>query len=72
VGTNNWGSSTTGTNNTTSTPSAWDTISGLMSSGGALAKGLTGFNLGGTPGTAISGTFGPSSYGGANGPTPLV
>lgn len=42
VGTNNWGPSTTGTNNTTSTPSAWDTISGLMSSGGGLAKGLMG------------------------------
>jgi hypothetical protein len=36
VGTNNWGQNTTGTSNTTSTPSAWDTISGLMSSGGAL------------------------------------
>lgn len=36
AGTNNWGQNTTGTNNTTSTPSAWDTISGLMSSGGSL------------------------------------
>jgi hypothetical protein len=39
VGTNNWGQNTTGTNNTTSTPSAWDTISGLMSSAGSAAKG---------------------------------
>jgi hypothetical protein len=36
AGTNNWGQNTTGTSNTTSTPSAWDTISGLMSSGGSL------------------------------------
>jgi hypothetical protein len=42
IGTNNWGSNSTGTSNTTSTPSAWDTISGLMSSGGGLAKGLLG------------------------------
>ena len=42
VGTNNWGSSTNGTSDTQSTPSAWDTISGLMSSGGKLASGLGG------------------------------
>jgi hypothetical protein len=42
VGGTNWGSSTNGTSNTTSTPSAWDTISGLMSSGGKLASGLMG------------------------------
>jgi hypothetical protein len=42
VGANNWGSSTTGTNNTTSNPSAWDTISGLMSSAGSAAKGYAG------------------------------
>lgn len=43
IGSNNWGSSTTGTgtSDTTSTPSAWDTISGLMSSGGAAAKGAS-------------------------------
>ena len=42
IGSNNWGSSTTGsgTSTTTSTPSAWDTISGLMSSGGALLSGF--------------------------------
>jgi hypothetical protein len=39
VGTNNWGSNSSGTSNTTSTPSAWDTISGLMSSGGKAASG---------------------------------
>jgi hypothetical protein len=43
AGTNNWGQNTTGTSNTTSTPSAWDTISGLMSSAGGLAKGISGF-----------------------------
>jgi hypothetical protein len=43
VGTNNWGQTSTGTSNTTSTPSAWDTISGLMSSAGGLAKGIGGF-----------------------------
>ncbi len=42
AGNQNWGQSTTGTNNTTSTPSAWDTISGLMSSAGGLAGGLNG------------------------------
>jgi hypothetical protein len=41
IGTNNWGSQSNGTSDTTSTPSAWDTISGLMSSGGALLQGLT-------------------------------
>jgi hypothetical protein len=46
VGSNNWGSKSTGTSNTTSTPSAWDTISGLMSSAGGLAKGFGGFGLG--------------------------
>jgi hypothetical protein len=40
AGTNNWGQNTTGTSDTTSTPSAWDTISGLMSSGGKLASGI--------------------------------
>lgn len=40
VGANNWGNQTTGTSDTTSTPSAWDTISGLMSSGGALLSGF--------------------------------
>lgn len=45
AGTNNWGQNTTGTSNTTSTPSAWDTISGLMSSAGGLAKGLSGFKM---------------------------
>ena len=38
VGANNWGQNTTGTNNTTSTPSAWDVISGLMSSAGSMVK----------------------------------
>lgn len=42
VGSNNWGSSTNGTSNTTSQPSAWDTISGLMSSAGSAAKGVSG------------------------------
>jgi hypothetical protein len=41
IGTNNWGSNSTGTSNTTSTPSAWDTISGLMNSGGALLSGMS-------------------------------
>lgn len=41
AGTNNWGQNTTGTSNTTSTPSAWDTISGLMSSAGSAAKGVS-------------------------------
>jgi hypothetical protein len=41
IGTNNWGSSSNGTSNTTSTPSAWDTISGLMSSGGGLLKAFS-------------------------------
>lgn len=45
IGTNNWGSSSNGTSNTTTTPSAWDTISGLMSSGGGLMKGLGGMGL---------------------------
>jgi hypothetical protein len=36
AGTNNWGQNTTGTSDTTSSPSAWSTIAGLMSSGGAL------------------------------------
>jgi hypothetical protein len=40
IGSNNWGSSSKGTNDTKSTPSAWDTISGLMSSGGALLGGF--------------------------------
>lgn len=44
AGTNNWGQTSTGTNNTTSTPSAWDTISGLMSSAGNAAKGLSGLS----------------------------
>jgi hypothetical protein len=39
IGTNNWGQNTTGTSNTTSTPSAWDVISGLMSSAGSAAMG---------------------------------
>jgi hypothetical protein len=75
IGSNNWGSSTTGTgtSDTTSTPSAWDTISGLMSSGGALLSGINGpGGGGGTPGTSIGGSSGPTSYGGSNGPTPLV
>jgi len=36
VGSSNWGQNTTGTNNTTSNPSAWDVISGLMSSAGSM------------------------------------
>jgi hypothetical protein len=40
IGSNNWGNS--GTSNTTTTPSAWDTISGLMSSAGSLAGGING------------------------------
>lgn len=40
IGTNNWGSSTNGTSTTTKQPSIYDTISGLMSSGGSLAKGI--------------------------------
>jgi hypothetical protein len=74
IGSNNWGSSTTGsgTSDTTSTPSAWSTIAGLMSSGGALLSGLGGGTGGGTPGTAIGGSIGPTSYGGPNGPMPLA
>jgi hypothetical protein len=37
VGTNNWGSATQGDTTETKTPSAWDTISGLMSSGLAVS-----------------------------------
>jgi hypothetical protein len=39
VGSNNWGSATNGTETETKTPSAWDTISGLMSSAGSAAQG---------------------------------
>lgn len=41
VGSNNWGSNTNGTETTTKTPSAWDTISGLMSSAGSAAGGVS-------------------------------
>jgi hypothetical protein len=47
AGTNNWGQNTTGNSTTTKNPSAWDTISGLMSAGGSAAKGLSG--MGWTP-----------------------
>jgi hypothetical protein len=40
IGTQNWGPQTTGTAQETSTPSAWQTISGLMSSAGSLAAGF--------------------------------
>ena len=67
VGTNNWGSSSNGTSNTTSTPSAWDTISGLMSSGGKLASGLMGGGglLSGMMGGGGGDFVGNSSVGGA-------
>ena len=67
VGTNNWGSSSNGTSNTTSTPSAWDTISGLMSSGGKLASGFMGGGglLSGMMGGGGGDFVGNSSVGGA-------
>jgi hypothetical protein len=40
IGTNNWGSNSNGTSDVTTTPSAWDTISGLMSAGGGLLGGV--------------------------------
>lgn len=40
IGSNNWGSQ--GTSTATKNPSAWDTISGLMSGGGAALKGISG------------------------------
>lgn len=42
IGSNNWGSSTNGTKTETSTPSAWDTISGLMNTAGKASTGLFG------------------------------
>jgi hypothetical protein len=45
VGTNNWGGTTDGTATETKKPSAWDTISGLMSAGGSLATGAAGMGL---------------------------
>jgi hypothetical protein len=46
---------------------------GTFLAGTALGGfGGMGSMLGGTPGAAISGSFGPTSYGGANGPTPLT
>jgi Chaperone of endosialidase len=57
IGSNNWGSSTNGTSDTTSTPSAWDTISGLMSSAGALGKGIGGAGTATTAGTGLMGLF---------------
>ena len=39
---------------------------------GSIAKSLMNFGNPGTPGTAIPGAEGPTSYGGPNGPTPLV
>jgi hypothetical protein len=38
VGSNNWGSNTTGTQTTTSTPSAWSVIGGLLGAAGGAAK----------------------------------
>jgi hypothetical protein len=70
AGTNNWGQNTTGNSTTTKQPSAWDTISGLMSAAGPALMAFNGG--GGTPGSAIAGTSGPTSYGGSNGPTPLT
>lgn len=54
AGTNNWGQSTTGTNTTTSNPSAWQTISGLLSAAGGAAKGAAGLGWSpfGTPAPA--------------------
>lgn len=40
IGSNNWGSQ--GSSTTTSTPSAWQIIGGLMGAGGSLARGFTG------------------------------
>jgi hypothetical protein len=37
VGGNNWGGTTTGNGTTTSTPSIWQTVGGLMSAGGNIA-----------------------------------
>jgi hypothetical protein len=47
VGANNFGSSTTGTSSTTSTPSAWQVIGGLLGAAGSGAK--TAGSLGWTP-----------------------
>lgn len=47
IGSNNWGSNSTGTNTTTSTPSAWSVIGGLL--GGASTAAGTAGKLGWTP-----------------------
>jgi hypothetical protein len=38
IGSNNWGSNSTGTSTTTKTPSAWETIGGLLGAGAGAAK----------------------------------
>jgi hypothetical protein len=38
IGSNNWGSNTQGTSTTTKTPSAWETIGGLVGAGTSAAK----------------------------------
>ncbi|MGY3589371.1 hypothetical protein [Bradyrhizobium sp. USDA 4350] len=40
IGSNNWGSNTNGTQTTTTNPSAFSTIGGLLGAGGSLAGGL--------------------------------
>jgi hypothetical protein len=48
---------------------------GALTGTGGLTGGLSsvfGNPTGGTPGAAVQGTFGPSSYGGPNGPTPTT
>lgn len=42
IGSQNWGSQGTGTSTTTSTPSAWSVIGGLLGAAGSLTKGLNG------------------------------
>lgn len=41
IGSNNWGSNSTGTSTTTSSPSAWQTIGGLLGAGGSVVGSRT-------------------------------
>jgi hypothetical protein len=45
IGGQNWGSSTTGSSTTTSTPSALSVIGGLLGATGSLGQGFSGFGL---------------------------
>lgn len=42
IGTNNWGSNSTGTSTSTSSPSAWSVLGGLLGTAGSSATGLGG------------------------------